>query len=85
MAYHSPFDLYYWFVQTFAGSTTIFFGIALVVMAMIAGMFRMSSNVLAIMFGLFIVMFATYTQDLYLVVLILAAWFVGWSIVRYFK
>ena len=85
MAYHSPFDLYYWFVQTFAGSIEIFFAISFVIIAMMAGMFRMASSVVAIMFGLFIVIFAYYTQNIYLVVIIAAAWFLGWSLVRFFK
>ena len=85
MAYHSPFDLYYWFVQVFAGSKEIFFIIALIIIAMIAGTFRMASNVVAIMFGLFTVIFAIYTQQYYLLVIIATGLFLWWALTRFFK
>ena len=52
MAWHQPFDLYYWFVNVFAGSQELFLAIAFLCVAILAGMFRMPTIITGIMLGL---------------------------------
>ena len=53
-----PLDLYSIFVENLAGSATIFFFLALVVMIFVASKFRMYGLLLFVMIGLFSTMFA---------------------------
>lgn len=85
MSFHSPFDLQYWFVNVLAGSMTLFLAIAFLVIAALAGMFRMPNIITGVMFGLFIIMLSAYTGTLYLLVILVAALLIGWWIARLFK
>ena len=85
MVWHSPFDLQYWFVNVLAGDMTMFLAIAFLVIAVMAGMFRMPTIITGVMFALFIILLAVETQTLILLVILVIAVVVGWSIERYFK
>lgn len=85
MVWHSPFDLQYWFVNVLAGDMTMFLAIAFLVIAVMAGMFRMPTIITGVMFALFIILLAVETQTLILLVILVIAVVVGWSIARYFK
>lgn len=51
-----PLDLECLFVNTFAGSMDIFIGVAFLVIAIIAGRFRMMNITIGLMYGLFIIL-----------------------------
>lgn len=85
MAWHQPFDLYYWFVNVFAGSITLFLAISFLVIGALAGMFRMPTIVTGIMFGMFVIMLSAYTGTLYILVLLVIAMIIGWTIARLLK
>ena len=85
MAFHSPFDLYYWFVQTFAGNMTIFLAISFILIASMTAMFRMTGSIAGIMFGLFVILLAAYVGNIYLLIIVVAAIIVGWTLSRLFK
>lgn len=85
MVWHSPGDLYFWWVNVFAGSMTMFLAIAFLVIAILAGMFRMPTLIVGVMFGLFIIMLSAYTGTLVLVVLLIAGISIGWIIARFFR
>lgn len=81
----SPFDLYTIFVIWFAGNTTIFLAIAFAVIAGMSAMFRMPNVITGVMFLLFILMIGILAGNLYIVVILILAIVVGWTISRLFK
>jgi hypothetical protein len=83
--WHSPGDLYYWFVTVFSGDLTIFFGIMLIVIAGLAGMFRMSPLVTGISFSLFAILMSAYIGNIYLLVIVIVALSLGWTIARIYN
>lgn len=85
MTFHQPFDLFYWFVNVFAGGINMFLAFAFLGIAIMAGMFRMPTIILAISMGLFIIMISVMTGTLFLLVLLVIAIAVGWSIARLIK
>lgn len=85
MAWHQPFDLYYWFVNVFAGSMTMFLAIAFLVIAVLAATFRMPTIIIGMAFALFIIMLAAFTGNLFILVIIVIALVVGWAISRFFR
>jgi len=82
MAYHSPFELYHWWVTTFAGNISIFLAIALIGMTSLAALFRMPVLVIGMMFSLFIIMLSTYFQNFYIIVAVIGGLVVGWILIR---
>lgn len=82
MAWHQPFDLYYWFVNVFAGSMTMFLAISFLIIAMMAAMFRMSVLVIGIVFTLFMILLAAVTGEMYILVIMVAGLIIGWSVSR---
>lgn len=83
MVYHSPFDLYYWFVTVFAGSMTMFMAIAFLFIAMMGAMFRMPALIVGISFALFVIMMATYFGvGLLIIVMVIAAFAIMWVLSR---
>ena len=85
MAYHSPFDLYYWFVNVFAGNELIFIAIAFLVMAMIAGMFRMPTIIFGMLFAAFVLMIGIMTGNLYILILFVVGVIVTLIYMRFAK
>lgn len=87
MAWHQPFDLFYWWVNVFAGSLNMFLAIAFLIIAMLSGMFRFPTMITGIMFALFIVMLsaALSVTSFYILVLFILALIVGWSLARLLK
>lgn len=85
MAWHEPFDLYYWFVNVFAGSMSIFLAIIFIVIAAMAGMFRMPTLIVGIMFALFIIMEATVMGNLFTLVLFVIGLVIAWALARLIK
>jgi hypothetical protein len=69
-----PLDLECLFVNTFAGSYDIFIGIAFVVIAILAGKFKMMNITIALMFGLFVIL-TTLTFQGWLLILLLISGF----------
>lgn len=85
MTFHQPFDLHYWFVNVFAGDMTIFLTIAFIAIAVIGGMFRMGGPLMGSIFALFVVMFALYLGNIYLIVIVIVALVLGWTLSRFFR
>lgn len=86
MVWHQPFDLYYWFVNVFAGSLPMFLAIALLVIASITAMFRMSTLITGVLFLTFILMMSVaITGTYYIVALFLVALIIGWAVARWLK
>jgi hypothetical protein len=86
MAWHSPFDLYYWFVNVFAGSMEVFLAIAFLVIAALSGMFRMPNIITGMMFAAFVIMLsASVDVPMFVLVLLFIAIMIGYSLARLFK
>lgn len=85
MAWHNPFDLYYWFVNVFAGSMPIFLAIAFLFVASMSALFRMPTIITGIFFSLFIILLSAVTGNLYVLVILVIALVIGWSIARLFR
>jgi hypothetical protein len=85
MTFHMPFDFYYWFVTIFAGSMTMFLTISFILIAVLAGMFRMPSIIVGIMFAVYIISLAAFTGNLVILIVILAGLIIAWSISRIFR
>jgi len=74
MAVVYPLDLFSIFVNYFAGSLNIFFGVALIFFAYLGARFRMPNGVFIPLIALFVVMMAGLGyQALYLVTIFLVA------------
>lgn len=86
MAFAQPFDLYYWFVTTFSGNTTIFIAIAFLFIAVLSAYFRMPNIVTLCSFALFSgIVLIEISGDLWILSLILAGIFFAWSLSRVIK
>jgi hypothetical protein len=85
MGFHQPFDLYYFFVNVFAGNLTIFLTISFAVIAAMAGMFRMPNIITGVFLALFIIMLGVTSGNLLVLVLLVAGIIIGWTFVRYMK
>ena len=85
MTFHQPFDLYYYFVNVFAGNMTIFLAISFMAIAVLGGMFRMSGMVIGSIFALFVIMLVVYLGNLYLIVVVIVALILGWTLSRLFR
>lgn len=85
MTFIEPLDLYSIFVPLFAGSMQIFLYIAFLVIAAMAARFRMPTEIAMIMFGLFGIFMASYAQDLFFLVIVVAGMAVFYSVGRLVK
>jgi len=65
MVYIEPLDLKSIFVTNLAGSTNIFIFLAIIVIAALAGRFRMPNSIALIMLVLFSVFLAAYIPGIY--------------------
>jgi hypothetical protein len=78
MAWIEPLELETWFVNVFSGSFQLFTGIALFVIILLAGYFRMAGITLLMMIGLFFIMFKDYVDiNLFILLAFLMAYLVG--------
>ena len=85
MAFVKPFDFYTWWVNTFAGDMQIFLAIAFLVMAGLAGYFRMATLTFGMLFALFVIILAPYVGGIYVLVIIIVGLILGWWIARMFR
>ena len=86
MAVVYPLDLFNIFVNYFAGSLDIFFGIALIFFAYLGARFRMPNGVFIPLIALFVVMMAGLGyQALYVVTIFLVAFTVYWILSKEVK
>jgi hypothetical protein len=76
-----PLNLECLFVNTLAGSRLIFIGIAMLAMFVLAGKFRMSNIVVALMFGLFFILI-TFTMEGWIMIMLLI---VGFGLAYWFS
>ncbi len=67
MEFIEPLALETWIIQIFAGNPDIFGAIALMVIASLAGFFRMSALGMFFMIGMFVLMFSGFIGDTFLI------------------
>jgi len=85
VAWHQPFELYYWLVTVFAGNITLFTAIAFLAITSMAAYFRMPSILTFISFAMFVIMLSVYLEAAFIVVLLVAGLAIGWTIARIWK
>ena len=73
MTWIQPLDLQNILVNTLAGSTDIFLGLALIFMAGLAAYFRMQNEVALLLIGLFFVIMSPFIGNGYMILVILVA------------
>ena len=83
MAFTLPFDFYYWFVTILSGNIEVFIALALLIIAAMAAMFRMTAGVTLLMFMVFAVFMAAWIYGYFLLGLLLASLFIGWGILKW--
>lgn len=82
MTMTAPLDLQYLLVNTFAGSTLIFIGIALLMIAMMSGKFRLPNSIFGLVIVLFGVLMMSWAGWLYVLILIIGGLIIGYTISR---
>lgn len=85
MTFNLPFDLQHWFVNVFAGNANVFIVIAFIVIAMLAGMFRMPNLILGVMIAFFVFIMGSLTGEWAILGIILIGSGVAWLITRMIK
>jgi MFS-type transporter involved in bile tolerance (Atg22 family) len=83
--YVQPLDFESIFVNHFAGNWTIFAFISAIIIATLAGRFRMNNMVAGTMFILFAVIMSTFMKDLYFVALLLGGIAIFYGLGRLIK
>jgi len=85
MAFNLPFDLEYWFITVFAGSTGIFLAIMFFAIAAILTFFRAPSSIMLASYAIFAAIMWFRFGDLLVLVIVLGGIFIFWSLARLFK
>ena len=85
MTIAQPLDLYNSLVTTLSGSLTIFLALALLAIAGLSAMFRMSGVITLVSFALFVVLLAAVTGNLFILVMIVTGLLVFWGISKIFR
>ena len=85
MAFHSPLDLQYWFLQVFAGTTEIFMAISFLAIGILSGKFGFPNVVTFSMFAMFILMLFAYSTGLPIIMVIILGLVIGFTLARIFK
>ena len=80
-----PLDLESIFVNHLAGSGKIFLFISVIIIATLAGRFRMNNTIAGIMFVLFAVMLSSFMPDMFFLALLLAGMAVFYGLGRIIK
>lgn len=81
-----PLDFEYIFLNTFAGSTEIFFGIFLIGISVLAGIFRMSGFAFIMMIGLStMLLYGWFGEGFYIILILITAMLVYWIFSRLIK
>lgn len=83
--YMNPFDFQNLLVSTFAGDWNVFIFIAVLVIAMGAGFFRMNDKVFAVMLVLFVIIMSPYMGGVYLLAMLLLGLISFYSIAKIVK
>jgi hypothetical protein len=79
----APLNLEYLLINTLAGTTMIFVGLALLFIVIYAGKFRMSGSVLGMIIALFGILLMAWAGWLYVIVIIIGGLLVGYTISRF--
>lgn len=85
MTFIEPLNLQYILVNTFAGSMNIFIFIAVIVIAALAGKFRMPNIIFLVSIGLFAIFLSSYINGLYAFVIIITGLVTFYSLGRLIK
>ena len=83
--YVQPLDLQTIFVNHLAGTQKIFVFISVIIIATLAGRFRMSGVVTGVMFVLFALMMAVFMPDIYFLAILLAGMAIFYGLGRIIK
>ena len=84
--YISPLDLEYIFINLFAGSREIFMGLFFIVISVLAGIFRMPSQVFVTMIALSgVLLYAWFQGGFYIIILLITGAIVFWNVSRLVK
>lgn len=85
MVFIEPLDLQYLLINTFAGTTEIFMFVSVLVIAILAGRFRMPNLLVLVMFALFTIFLSAYINGLYAFTVIITGLAVFYSLGRIWK
>lgn len=85
MAIHSPFDLQYWFLQVFAGTSEIFMAVAFLAIALLSGKLGLPNVVTFTAFTLFILMLPAYALGLPILAVLVLGLIIGFLLSRIWK
>jgi hypothetical protein len=86
MAWIQPLEMETWFVNVLAGNPDIFGGIAIFVIAILAGYLRMNTFSMFLMLGIFVLMFSGFIGATFLILFaILGGLIVGLALSRLFN
>ena len=78
MSFIQPLELETWIISVFSGSQDIFLAISIMVIAGLAGYFRMNGLTMFFMLGVFLIMFSNYiTNYLLMIVAIIGGLLIG--------
>ena len=80
-----PLNLECLFVNTFAGSYDIFLGIAFLVIAIIAGKFRIMNIGVAVLYGLFVIIMANVFTGWMMIAILLLGFAIGFTASKLMK
>lgn len=80
-----PLDLESIFVNHLAGTANIFLFISMIVIATLAGRFRMNNTVAGIMFVLFAIMLSAFMPDMFFLALLLTGMAIFYGLGRIIK
>ena len=83
MVWIQPLEFEKWFIQVFAGSSTIFVPLAIFMILTLSAFFRMNVLSMVLMVGIFLLMFAGFFESsLIILIAIIGGLLVGWSVSR---
>lgn len=85
MTWIEPLELETWFVQVFSGSIDIFTALAILMIAGMAGYFRMPLMIMFLMIGIFFLMFASFiSSPMLLLIALFGGLAIGYTISKIF-
>ena len=86
MAWIAPLELETWIINVFSGDIKIFTAIAILVIAGLAGFFKMTGVMLMFMIVIFFIMFSGYVdQSIYFLIISIGGLLVGYWISKIVK
>ncbi len=85
MSFIEPLDFYQIFVNTFAGSITIFSFVGIVLISGLAARFKMPNIVFGVMLIIYAMIFSDYVKELYLIAILITGFLAFNAFAQLFK